>query len=88
MKTSNTRLTLHQEHLQNPQVGLAIFPVLRKTLQYLMQTFLGSNDLRIWLTCDRLGRIGGTSTDPITGRHSSVDSEEKLREWIEKRYYN
>ncbi|HEY9821380.1 MAG TPA: hypothetical protein V6D35_11475 [Candidatus Sericytochromatia bacterium] len=88
MKTSNTRLTLHQEHLQNPQVGLAIFPVLRKTLQYLMQTFIGSNDLRIWLTCDRFGKNWWHVYDPITGRHSSVDSEEKLREWIEKRYYN
>ena len=88
MKTSNARLTLHQEHLQKPQVGLAIIPILRKTLQHLLQTFIGSHDLRIWQSCDRFGKNWWHVYDPVTGKHTSVDSESQLREWIERRYYN
>ncbi len=85
MKTSNQQLPISNENLQNWQTKSPIFSTLRKVWQRLIASFIGNNELRIWQTYDH-GNNWWHAYDPRTGRHTSVDSEAKMREWIEKRY--
>jgi len=88
MKPSNASLLLSNERLEKHQIKFSIVPALKKIVQRLTESFISSNELRIWKTYDRLGNNWWHAHDRLTGRHTSVDSEEKLRIWIEERYYN
>ena len=85
---SDTSLLLSNERLEKHPIKFSIVPILRKIVQRLIETFIGSNDLQIGQTYDRFGNKWWHVYDPVTGRHASVDSEEQLRAWIEERYYN
>ncbi len=88
MKTFYVQLPLSNEKTKNRKIRLVIISAFKKVLQRLIESLIGSNDLRIWQSCDRSGTTWWHVYDPITGKHSSVASEEELRIWIEKRYYN
>ena len=64
------------------------FSGLKGIFQRLLKFFVGANDLRIWQTNDRLGNNWWHAYDPVTGRHTSVDSEAQMRTWIEQHYYH
>ncbi len=87
MKTFYVQLPLSDEK-KNRKIRLVISSAFKKALQGLLESLIGSNDLQIWQSCDRSGTTWWHVYDPITGKHSSVASEEELRIWIEKRYYN
>jgi len=87
MKTCNEQFSLFNEHLHKQQIKVQRFSVLKRILQFLTASFIGSNELRIWQTYDR-GNNWWHAYDPCTGCHTSVDSEAKMRAWIENRYYS
>ncbi len=87
MKTFYVQLPLSDEK-KHRKIRLVISFAFKKALQGLLESLIGSNELRIWQSCDRSGTTWWHVYDPITGKHSSVASEEELRIWIEKRYYN
>lgn len=59
---------------------------LNKVWQRLLQFFVSGDELRIWQTQDH-GKTWWHAYDSVTGRRTSVDSEEEMRSWIEQRYY-
>jgi hypothetical protein len=87
MKLSNSQLPLSNKHLQNQLIKLSIIFPLRNALQRIIESLITSNELQIWQTYDRFGKNWWHAYDPVTGQHTSVDSEAELRAWIEKRYY-
>ena len=60
---------------------------LKQVLHYLVKAFVGGNELRIWQTYDNFGNNRWHAFDPVTGRHTSLDSEAEMRVWIERHYY-
>lgn len=72
-----------QSQIQHPKSS-----GLKEILQRLLKFFVGGNQLRIWQTYDRAGNNWWHAYDPVTGRHTSVDSEAEMRSWIEQRYYH
>ncbi len=88
MKPSNASLLLSNKHLKKHQIKFLVVSALKKIVQRITESFISSNELRIWQTYDRFGNNWWHVYDRLTGRHTSVDSEEKLRIWIEERYYN
>jgi hypothetical protein len=88
MKIFEVQFPLSNEQTQNWKIRLPRSSAFKKVVQRLRESFIGSNELRIWQSCDRFGNTWWHVYDPVTGKHSSVASEEELRIWIEKRYYN
>lgn len=87
MRTSQAQLPLPNEVLPKPSIKQQISSPLRRVLQRLQEIFIGSNELRIWQTYDQFGENWWHAYDPVTGHHTSVQSETELRGWIEMRYY-
>ena len=88
MKTSASsldreRLEIAWNRDQSPTLKLS---GLKGIFQRLLKLFVGANDLRIWQTNDSLGNNWWHAYDPVTGRHTSVDSEAEMRAWIEQHY--
>lgn len=88
MKTCSPRLSLSKKHLQNWQIKLVIISALKRISEYLRESIVGRNELRVWQTSDHFGNQRWHAYDPVTGRHTTVNSEAELRAWIERRYYN
>lgn len=88
MKTSSSQLPASNQYLINRKIKLLIFSAFRRVSQGLIPKFIGSNELRVWQSYDRFGNNWWHAYDPVTGRHTSVNSEAELRVWIETRYYN
>lgn len=61
--------------------------LINKFFQSLIRGLTAGNELRIWQGYDRFGNEVWHAYDPGTDKHTCVDSEAKLRVWIEKRYY-
>jgi len=87
MKSSNAQLPLSKEYRQKQQIKLKIISALRRAWQQLIESFVGSNELRIWQTYDCFGNNWWHAYDPVTGRYTSVDSEAEMRVWIEHRVF-
>lgn len=88
MKTSQAQLPLPSQVLSKTSVKQLVSAAVKKVLQILVESFIGSNELRIWQTYDQYGNNWWHAYDPVTGRHTSVQTESELRAWIERRYYN
>jgi len=86
MANSKLYLPLSNEGSQNQQANSLIISILRTFWQYLLTSFIGSNELRIWQTYDCFGNNWWHAYDPITGRHTSVDSKAEMQAWIKKHY--
>ena len=54
----------------------------------LLTLLSGRKEPKIWRKRDRAGNWYFRAFDPITGASSVMDSEQELRVWLEKRYYN
>lgn len=87
MKTSSQHLPLFNEHLQTWKIKSLIVSALRRLWQPLMESFVGSDELRVLQTYDRLGNNWWHAYNPATGRYTSVNSEAEPRTSIETRYY-
>ncbi len=61
--------------------------LINKTFQLFIESLSFSNELRIWQDYDRFGKKVWHAFDPVTGKHTSVNSEAEMRAWTEKRYY-
>ncbi len=92
MKNSVNSLKLRRHDLvcnrgnQLQAKNLKLLSGLAQIVQYLLKVFVGSNELRIWQTYDRYGNNWWHAYDPVTGHHTSTDSEAELRAWVEQRY--
>ncbi len=86
MKNSNFQFPLSNKYLQIQPKFSPIFSASTRCLKWIVSSFVGSNELRIWQTYDCFGNNWWHAYDPVTGHHTSVDSEAKMRAWIEKRY--
>ncbi len=79
MKTSansldkNTLKTIYNQASQPKVKKMTFLPGLKKILQYIMQVFVGSNELRIWQTYDRFGNNWWNAYDPLTGRNKLMN---------------
>lgn len=56
--------------------------------QRIYQFFVGSNELNVWQTIDRLGHPVWHAYDPLTGASTVCRSESEMVDWIETCYYN
>jgi hypothetical protein len=56
--------------------------------QRIYQFFVGSNELSVWQTIDRLGQPVWHAYDPLTGASIICESEAEMVDWIETCYYN
>jgi hypothetical protein len=88
MKPSNSPLHFPSESLQNWQIKLPIGSALKRVLQYFVPFFASSQELRIWTTTDRYGNTSWHAYDPVRDARVSLGSEDEMRTWIERRYYN
>ena len=88
MKSSNPRLHYSPVYLQNQQTKASIFLALKRAFQILIQHFNTGNELRVWTTIDRSGKITWHAYDPVSDRRALMHSEDEMRTWIEQRYYN
>ena len=79
--------SLDRTRSQIPANKLGLLSRLKVIWQWMVQVFVGSNELRTWQTYDRYGNNWWHAYDPVTGRYTSVDSEAELRVWIEQHYY-
>lgn len=88
MKLSRLLSNSSQQYLQNQFLKTSINSTLSRMLERLLKSFIGSDELQVWQTKDCYGNNWWHAYDPVTSRHTVVDSEEQLRAWIEQRYYH
>ncbi len=84
MRASRAQLSLASNR-PNQQIKLGILPILKRILRHLSRSLIGSNKLRIWQTYER-GNNWWHAFDPLTGNHTSVNSQARLLAWIELNY--
>lgn len=88
MKTSNLLFDLSKRWVQQQPTKASIQSALLRVVNYLIIKLTEGNELQIWQTSDRCGNNWWHAYDPVTNRHTVVDSEAHLRAWIEQRYYH
>ena len=69
------------------QKGRSIFSAINQVWQGLLAAISGENEVRIWQTCDRYGNTCWHGCDRATGRSTSVATDDEIRAWIDRRYY-
>lgn len=88
MKISNASSHSFNTYLPNWQVKSTIISALKAGLEHLMDFLKLSDEPRIWKTTDRDGNTVWRAYDPVSDRAIRLDSEDEIRAWIERRYYN
>ena len=86
MRISRSQSSSASKNSQNQRIKLKVFSLFNRIFRHLSESFVGSDELRIWQTYDCSGNNWWYVFDPLTGRHTSVNSREKLRAWIELNY--
>ncbi|GAB4237220.1 MAG: hypothetical protein Kow00121_64350 [Elainellaceae cyanobacterium] len=64
------------------------FPSLEQLWNLLLDTFAKGSEPRIYQKRDRYGKVFFQVYDPISGRSSTLDSEQQVRMWLDQRYYD
>jgi hypothetical protein len=72
---------------QNQSFKPKLLSLINESFQLFLKSLSFSNELRVWQGYDRLGNEVWHAFDPVTGKHTSLDSEAEMRDWLEKRYY-
>ncbi|HEY9649105.1 MAG TPA: hypothetical protein V6C95_00470 [Coleofasciculaceae cyanobacterium] len=88
MKISNASFHFFQQYLPNWQVKFTFISAVKSGLEHLIDFLKLSNEPRIWKTTDRQGNTVWRVYDPVSDRAVSLESEDEIRSWLEKRYYN
>lgn len=88
MKISNLSSDSFNTYLPNWQVKPAIVSALKAGLDRFLELLNFSNEPRIWRTIDGNGNTVWCVYDPVSDRSASLESEDEIRAWLEKRYYN
>lgn len=69
------------------QQGQSMFSAMNQVWQFFLSVATGENELRIWQTSDRDGNTGWHVCDRATGRSSCVATDDEMRSWIDRHYY-
>ncbi|MEW6497542.1 MAG: hypothetical protein AB1589_34330 [Cyanobacteriota bacterium] len=72
-----------QKFVKKPQ----LFLLVNSIWQYIVSVLAQGQQPRVWQSCDRFGQTWWHGYDPATGRSICRDSEDKIRVWLEERYY-
>ncbi|MEG4028868.1 MULTISPECIES: hypothetical protein [unclassified Microcoleus] len=67
--------------------GLSLFSAINKIGQFLLYLISSEDELRIWQTCDHYGNTWWHGCDRATGRSTCVATDDEMRAWIDRRYY-
>lgn len=88
MEPSNAQLHFTRKSLQHNSIHLPVGSAFRTILQQIAQFFISSNEPRIWTTTDCYGTTSWHVYDPVRDVKASLESEDEMRAWLERRYYN
>jgi hypothetical protein len=69
----------------SPQATL--FSAMNQIWQFFLSVAAGENKLKIWQTSDRNGNTWWHVYDRSTGRSTYVATEDEMRVWIDRHYY-
>ncbi len=67
--------------------GRWLFSAMNQIGQFLLVAAMGGDKLKIWQTSDRDGNSSWHGFDPLTGRSTWAGTEEEMRAWIDRHYY-
>lgn len=73
--------------LTKRQQGRSIFSAMNQVWQFLLSAAAGENKLRIWQTSDNDGNTWWHVCDRATGRSTCVATDDEMRAWIDRHYY-
>ncbi|HEY9596817.1 MAG TPA: hypothetical protein V6D33_04025 [Cyanophyceae cyanobacterium] len=88
MKISNASSHFLNTYLPNWQVKSTIISAFKSSLEHLIDFLKLSDEPRIWKTTDREGITVWRIYDPVSDHAVTLDSEDEIRAWLERRYYN
>ncbi len=71
--------------LGTPQATL--FSAMNQVWQFFLSAAAGENKLKIWQTSDNDGNTWWHGCDRSTGRSTCVATEDEIRAWIDRHYY-
>jgi hypothetical protein len=69
----------------SPQATL--FSAMNQIWQFFLSAAAGENELRIWQTSDNDGNTWWHVCDRSTGRSTCVVTDDEMRAWIDRHYY-
>ncbi|MEG3849594.1 hypothetical protein QT971_02425 [Microcoleus sp. herbarium19] len=67
--------------------GISIFSAIDRVWQFFLSAADGENELKIWQTSDRDGNTWWHGCDRTTGRSTCVATDDEMRAWIDRHYY-
>lgn len=67
--------------------GRWLFSAMNQIGQFLLVAAVGGDNLKIWQTADRDGNSWWHGFDPLTGRSTWVATDDEMRAWIDRHYY-
>lgn len=67
--------------------GRTLFSVINQVWQFFLCVAAGRDDMRIWQTSDRDGNTWWHGCDRATGRSTRVATDDEMRVWIDRHYY-
>ncbi len=72
---------------QTPKASFSLIAIAKTIWQHFIYVVSSHNELQVWQKTDRYGNTYWQAYDPVTGRSTSLGSEDEMRIWIEQRYY-
>ncbi len=67
--------------------GRWLFSAMNQMGQFLLVAAMGGHKLRIWQTADRDGNSWWHGFDPFTGSSTLAATDDEMRAWIDRHYY-
>lgn len=67
--------------------GQRLFSAMNQIGQFLLVAAVGGEKLRIWQTFDCDGNSWWHGFDPLTGRSTWTATDDEMRAWIDRHYY-
>jgi hypothetical protein len=71
----------------SPRTKTKKLAVIQQLLKSVFTYFTHPSEPRIWKKCDRNGNFYFHIYDPVTGQFINLGSEQEVRCWLERRYY-
>ena len=69
------------------QLGQSMFLAMNQVWQFFLSVAAGEDELRIWQTSDNDGNTRWHGCDRTTGRSTCVATDDEMRAWIDRHYY-
>ena len=72
---------------RNKQQGQSMFSAMNQVWQVFLSAAAGENQLSIWQTSDNDGNTWWHGCDRATGSSTCVATDDQMRAWIDRHYY-